>query len=153
MAPSATGMTRGTITLFLPFVDRLIHYLSTCPIKHLPKPLVSCSSQGSTIQESSPHKCSQKVWWDALNVVAATIPSIISRLTPSLKLFIYNLTSFGNVPLTWPYCLSVWPPRHNNGLLSIIMHSSSMDTTRGTGTLFKFLCHTNKNTTQSLVHH
>ena len=118
MAPSAISMTRGTITLFLPFVDRLGHYLSTCPIKHLPKPLVSCSSQGSTIQESSPHKCSQKVWWDALNVVAATIPSVMLGLTPSPKLFLYYMTSSSNMPLTWPYCPRVWPLQHDNGPLS-----------------------------------
>ena len=65
-----------------PFVDRPGHYLSVCLIRHILKPLVSCNGQGSTVQESFPHKCSQKVWWDALNVVAVTIPSIILGLTP-----------------------------------------------------------------------
>ena len=40
------------------FVDRAVHHLSVCPIRHLPKPLVSCSGQYITIQGSSPHKCS-----------------------------------------------------------------------------------------------
>ena len=80
--------------------------------------LVSWCSQGNTVQRSSPHKCSQEVWWNALNVVAATIPSVMSRLAPSPKLFPYSMTSSGNVPLTWPYCSSVWPYRHDNGLLS-----------------------------------
>ena len=106
--------------------------MSACPIRHLSKPLMSCSSQSSIVQEPFPHKYSQKVWWDALNVVAATIPSIISRLTPFLRLFLYSMTSFGNVPLTWPYCSKVWPPRHDNA-------PSAMDMTRGTITLFKFL--------------
>ena len=87
-----------------------------CSIRQLPKPLVSCGGQGSIVQGSSPHKCSQEVWWDALNVGAATIPSVMSGLTPSSKLFLHCMTSFGNVPLTWPYCQSVWP-RHDNGLL------------------------------------
>ena len=90
-----------------PFVDRLGHYLSACPIKHLPKPFVSWGSQGSNIQRPFSHKCSQEVWWDALNVVVATIPSVTSGLTPSPKFFFYSMISFGNVPLTWPYCPSV----------------------------------------------
>ena len=93
--------------LSLPFVDRPSHYLSACPIKHLPKPLVSCGSQDSIVQGSSPHKCSQEVWWDALNVVAATIPLVTLGLTSSSKLLLYNITSYGNVPLTRPYCLRV----------------------------------------------
>ena len=84
------------------FVDRLGHYLSACPIRHLPKPLVSWDSQDSTVQGSSPHKSNHEVWCDALNVVVATIPSIMSRLT-SPKLFLYSITSSGNVPLTWSY--------------------------------------------------
>jgi len=87
-----------------PFVDHPGRHLSACSIKQLPKPFVSYGSQGSTIQGSSPHKCSQEVWWDALNVGTATIPSIMSGLTPSPKLFLNSRTSFGNVPLMWPYC-------------------------------------------------
>ena len=100
-----------------PFVDHLGHYLSACPIRHIPKPLVSYDSQGSTVQGSSPHKCSQEVWWDALNVVAATIPSVMLGLTLASKLFLYRMTSSGNVPLTWPYCPRVWPPQHDDGPL------------------------------------
>ena len=36
---------------------------------------------------------------------------------PSLKFFLYGMTSSGNVSLTWPYCLSIWPPQPDNGLL------------------------------------
>ena len=86
--------------------------------QHLLKPFVSLGSQDSTVQRSSPHKYSQEVWWDALNVVATTFPSVTSGLTPFPKFFLYSITSFGNMPLTWPYCPSVWPPRHDGGLLS-----------------------------------
>ena len=82
------------------FVDRLGHYLSACPIRLLFKPLISWGIQDSIVQRSSPHKCSQEVWWDALNVVAVTIPSVMSGLTPFPKLFLYGLTSSGNMPLT-----------------------------------------------------
>ena len=104
--------------LGFPFVDRPSHYLSACPIRHLPKPLVSWGSQDSTVQGSSSHKCSQKVWWDALNVGAATIPPGMLGLTPSPKFFLNSRTSFDNVPLTWLYCPSMWPPRHDNGLFN-----------------------------------
>ena len=87
-----------------PFVDYAGHYSSVCPIKRPPKSSVSCGNQDSTVQESSPHKCGQGVWWGALNVVAATIPPITSRLTPSLKLFLYSVAPSCNVPLTW-----LWP--------------------------------------------
>ena len=86
-----------------PFVDRLGRHLRVCPIRHLPKPFMSYGSQGSTIQGFSPHKCSQEIWWDALYVGATTIPSVMSGLTPSLKLFLNSRTSSGNVPLLWPY--------------------------------------------------
>ena len=101
-----------------PFVDRPVHHLSAYPIRHLPELLVSCGGQGNTVHGSSPHKCSHEVWWDTLNAGAATIPPVMSGLTPSLKLFLNSKTSSSNVPLTWPYCPSVWPPRHINGLLS-----------------------------------
>ena len=65
-----------------PFVDHAGHYSSASPIKQLPKPFMRCGNQGSTIQGSSPHKCGQEVWWDALNVVEATILLVTSRLTP-----------------------------------------------------------------------
>ena len=57
-------------------VDHLSHYLSACPIRHLLQFSVSCGSQGSTVQGSSPHKCSQKVSCRAFNVVATTFPQI-----------------------------------------------------------------------------
>ena len=52
--------------------------------------------------------------WDALNVVTSIIPSVMLGLIPSLKLFLYSMTSSGNMLLTWPFCPSMWPPRHNN---------------------------------------
>ena len=78
---------------------------------------MSCGGQGSTVQGSFPHKCNQEVWWDALNVKAATIPPVTSGLTPSLKLFLNNRTSSGNVPLTLSYYPSMWPSWQDNGLL------------------------------------
>ena len=42
-------------------VDHLNLYLSACPIRHSLWPSVSCGSQDSIIQESSPQKCGQKV--------------------------------------------------------------------------------------------
>ena len=117
--------------LIPPFVDCPSHHLSACPIKHLPKPLVSCGSQDSTVQGSSPHKCNQKIWWDALNMGAATIPSIMLGLTPSSKLFLNSRTSPGNVSLTWPYC-----PRGlslQNGMASL-----ALGMTRGNTILSNF---------------
>ena len=89
----------GSLTLYSlllgpPFIDCSVHHLSACPIRHLPKPLVNCSGQGNTVQGFSPHKCSQEVWWVALNAGAATIPSIMPRLTPSPKLFLDTGTLF-----------------------------------------------------------
>ena len=100
-----------------PFVDRLGHYLSACPIRYLPTPSVRCSNQGGTVQKSSPHKYSQEVWCDALNVVVASIPSIRLGLALSPKLIFHNRTTSSNVPMTWPSCLRVWPPRNCTGLL------------------------------------
>ena len=115
-------------------VDCLIHYLSACPIRYLLKPFMSWGNQHSTIHGSSPRKCNWEIWWDALNVVVATIPLVMSGLTPSSNLFLYNMTSSSNVLMTWPY-YSVWPLRHDNGFLG---HGL----TCGTSTLFKFLCPT-----------
>ena len=56
---------------------------------------------------------------------AATIPPVMSGLSPSLKLFLHSKTSSGNVPL-------MWPPQHDNGLLG-------QDMTHDTCILFKFL--------------
>ena len=114
-----------------PFVDRPGHHLSACPIKHIPKPLLSCGSQNSTVQRSSPHKCSQEIWQNALNVGAATILLVMSGLTLSSKLFLNNRTSPGNVPLTRPYRPRGQSPR--NG-----MPSSTLGLTRGNTTLSNF---------------
>ena len=72
---------------------------------------MSCSGQCSTVQGSSPHKCNQEVWWDVLNVGVATIPSVMSWLTPSPKFFLNSRISSGNVPLMRSYCSSMWPPQ------------------------------------------
>ena len=74
-----------------PFVDYAGHYLSVCPIRRPPQSFVSCGNQDSTIQGSSPHKCGQRVWWGAINVVAINIPPITSGLTLSLKLFPHSV--------------------------------------------------------------
>ena len=66
-----------------------------------------------------------------MNVGATTIPPVMLGLNPYPKLFLYSRTSSSNVPLIWPYCLSVWLPR--------IMGFLAMDTTRGTGILSEFL--------------
>ena len=117
------------------FVDRAVHHLSVCSIRHLPKPLVSCSGQYSTVQGSSPHKCSYEIWWDALNVGAATTPSVMSGLTP-----LWRFCSTVGPPLAMCHLcgLTIWAC----GLLGLAMDSLAMDMTHGAGALFKFLCPT-----------
>ena len=55
-------------------VDHPNPYLSTCPIRHPLWFSVSCSSQCSTVQRSSPHKCGQKSSCSAFNAVVAAFP-------------------------------------------------------------------------------
>ena len=57
-------------------VDHLSPYLSAHPIRHPSQPSVSCGSQGSTVQRSSPHKCGQKSSCNTFNVVVAAFPQI-----------------------------------------------------------------------------
>ena len=76
------------------FVDYTDHYLSVYPIRRPLQSFVSCGNQDSTIQGSSAHKCDQRIWWGAINVVTVTIPPIMSGLTPSLKLFLYSAALF-----------------------------------------------------------
>ena len=64
-------------------VDHLSRHLSTCPIKHPLQFSVSCDSQGSTVQRSSPHKCGQKSSCNAFNVVVAAFPQIFLGFLPS----------------------------------------------------------------------
>ena len=59
-------------------INHLSPYLSTRPIRHPFQPFVSYGSQGSTVQRSSPHKCSQKSSCNAFNAVVATFPQIFS---------------------------------------------------------------------------
>ena len=56
----------------------------------------------------------------ALNVMAATIPLDMSRLTASLNLFLYSVTSSSNVSLTWPRLASLALP--SEGINSSEMH-------------------------------
>ena len=51
-------------------------YLSIFPIRHPLWLSVSCGDQGSTVQESSPHKCGQKSSCSAFNMVVAAFPYI-----------------------------------------------------------------------------
>ena len=57
-------------------VDHLGYYLSTYPIRHPLWPFMSWSSQGSTVQGSSPYKCGQKVSYRVFNVVTVAFPKI-----------------------------------------------------------------------------
>ena len=74
-------------------VDYLSLYLSVCPIRHPFWLSVSCGSQDSTIQESSPHKCGQKVSYKTFNAVV--------KLSP----LIFQDTSLSCVPIM-PICIS-----------------------------------------------
>ena len=64
-------------------VDRLSLYLSVRPIKHPLWLSMSCSSQGSIVQESSPHKCGQNSSFGAFNAVIAAFPQIFWGSFPS----------------------------------------------------------------------
>ena len=50
-------------------IDHLSPQLSTCPIRYLLWLSMSCGSQSSTVQRSSPHKCGQKSRYSAFNAV------------------------------------------------------------------------------------
>ena len=94
-----------------PFVDYAGHNSSACPIRRPPQSSVSYGNQDSTVQEFFSYKYDQRVWWDAINVVAATIPPTTSGLTPSLKLFLHSVAPF------LFYRPSIWTPQHSNGLI------------------------------------
>ena len=93
---------------------------------------MSYGGQGSTIQGSSPHKCNQEVWWDALNMGIATTPSVMSRLTP-LRNF------FSVVGPLLAMCHWRGFTVRACSLFGLAMDSSAMDMTCGTEALFKFL--------------
>ena len=76
------------------FVDHPSLYLSTCPIKHHFWFSVSCGSQGSIVQRSSPHKCGQKSSCSAFNVVVAAFPLIFLGLLPS-RMFMRHVSIIG----------------------------------------------------------
>ena len=69
-------------------------YLSTCPIRHHFWFSMSCGSQCSTIQKSSPHKCGQKSSCSAFNTVVATFPQIFLGLLPS-RMFMRHVPIIG----------------------------------------------------------
>ena len=74
-------------------VDHLSHYLSVCPIRHLLWFSMSCGSQGSTVQGSSPHKCDQKVSCRAFNAVVAVFPQIFPSFHSSNTFMMHVILS------------------------------------------------------------
>ena len=70
-------------TLHLPPVDYPNPYLSTCSIRHLLWFPMSCSSQGSAVQRSSPHKCGKKCSCSAFNAMMTAFPQIFLDFLPS----------------------------------------------------------------------
>ena len=77
-------------------VDYLSYYLSTFPIRHLLQLSVSCSSQDSTVQKSSPHKCVKKSSCNIFNAVLTAFSQIFwvsflfvcsCHVFPSVELF------------------------------------------------------------------
>ena len=72
-----------------PLIDHLSSYLSTCPIRHSLWFSVSCGSQDSIVQRSSPHKCDQKSSCSAFNVVVAAFPQILLGFLPSRMFMTY----------------------------------------------------------------
>ena len=82
-------------------VDHLSPYLNTCPIRHLLWLSVSCGCQSSTVQGSSPHKCSMKSSYSAFNVVVAVFPQIFFGISFSLTCFwgtSFSLMHLGRLP-------------------------------------------------------
>ena len=73
-------------------VDHLSLHLSTRPIRHLLQFLVSCDSQGSTVQRSSLHKYGQKSSCSAFNAMVAVFPQIFSG-------FLHSHTLMRHVPI------------------------------------------------------
>ena len=68
------------------FIDHLSPYSSAPPIRHPLWLSVSCGSQGSTVQESSPHKCGQKSSCSAFNAMEAAFLQIFLGSLPSRML-------------------------------------------------------------------
>ena len=75
-------------------VDHPSLYLSTCPIKYSLQFSVSCGSQVSTVQKSSPHKCGQKSSCSAFNAVVTAFPQIFLILLPS-RMFMRHVLIIG----------------------------------------------------------
>ena len=85
-----------------PPVDHPNPYLSTCPIRHPLWFLVSCGSQGSAVQRSSPYKCGQKSSCIAFNAVVATFPYIFLDFLPS-RMFKRHVSIIG---VSWKITLT-----------------------------------------------
>ena len=84
-------------------VDHLSPHLSTRPIRHLLWLSVSCDSQDSTIQGSSPHECDRKSSCNAFNAVVAIFHQIF-----------FGFPSFTYVHEACPYDWS-FLEGHSNG--------------------------------------
>ena len=87
---------------------------------------MSYDNQDNIVQESSSHKCGQEVRWDTLNGVAATIHSVMSGLPSTLKLFLYSVTSSGNVLLTMAMSRPSGPTVQGYGLLGTALAFSAL---------------------------
>ena len=74
-------------------IGHLSRYLSSCPIRHPLWPSVSCDSQDSTVQGSSPHKCNQKVSYRAFNAMTAAFPQIFPNFHSSNTFTMHVLLS------------------------------------------------------------
>ena len=109
----------GSFTLYIPFwliltLHLLIMQATTrvlVPSDALPNLLWVTATKTVLFRSFFSHKYDQRVWWDAINVVAATIPPTTSGLTPSLKLFLHSVAPF------LFYRPSVRTPQHSNGLI------------------------------------
>ena len=64
-------------------VNHLSPYLSTRLIRHIFWLSMSCGSQDSNVQGSSPHKCGQKSSFSAFNAVVVAFPYIFLDSLPS----------------------------------------------------------------------
>ena len=101
---------RGSLTLYSSLWTILIiylliiwtPYLSTYPIRHPLWLCMSCGSQGSIVQGSSPYKCDQKSSCSAFNVVATALSQIFPS-SYSSSIFVMLAPSSG---VSWKVTLS-----------------------------------------------
>ena len=83
-------------------IDHLSPYLNVCPIRHPLWLSVSCGSQDSTVQGSSPYKCDQKSSCSAFNAVTAALSQIFPSSCSS-SIFVMLALSNG---VSWKVALS-----------------------------------------------